>query len=83
MLIECKAMLVCWDTTWHLLVAGVDKGELSEGPTSVLAPRLDDFGPTLTCVLHCLGHAFPCHLVGVISGAHCDLVLYRRQQCQV
>ncbi|KAG7229776.1 hypothetical protein INR49_012572 [Caranx melampygus] len=30
-----------------------------KGLTSVLAPRFDDFGPTFTCVLHGLGHAFP------------------------
>lgn len=49
---------------------------VTEALTSVLTTRFDDFGPTFTCVLHSLGHAFPGHLVGVISGAHCDLVLY-------
>lgn len=51
--------------------------------TSVLATRLDDFGPTFTSVLCSLGHAFPGHLVGVVGGAHCDLVLHCRQQCQM
>lgn len=51
--------------------------------TSVAATRLDDFGPTFASVLCSLGHALPGHLVGVIGGAHCDLVLHRSQQRQV
>lgn len=56
---------------------------LVRGLTSVLAPRLDDFGPAFTCILHSLGHTFPGHQVGVVGGTHCDLVLDCRQQCQV
>lgn len=70
-----RAMLVPGDPTWQL--------KCGVGLTSVLAPGLDDFGPAFTCVLGSLGHAFPGHLVGVIGGTHRDLVLYRRQQCQV
>lgn len=65
-----------------LIVSGAQV-RVTEALTSVLTTRFDDFGPTFTCVLHSLGHAFPGHLVGVIRGTHCDLVLYCCQQCQM
>lgn len=55
----------------------------AEALTSVLATGFDDFGPTFACVLHSLGHSLSGHLVGVVGGAHCDFVLYRRQQSQM
>lgn len=51
--------------------------------TSVAATRFDDFGPTFASVLCSLGHALPGHLVRVVGGAHCDLILHRRQHRQV
>lgn len=64
-------------------VTVADMQDCFEILTSVLAPRLNDFGPTFTCVLHGLGHTFPGHLIGITGGAHCELVLYCCQQCQV
>lgn len=72
-----------WDPHRPLTAAVGNKRDCRKGLTSVLTTRLDDFGPTFSCVLHSLGHALPGHLVGVIGGTHCDLVVYCRQQCQV
>lgn len=61
----------------------IDNLGIAEALTSVLATGFDDFGPTFARVLHGLGHPLSGHLVGIIGGAHCDFVLYCRQQSEV
>lgn len=64
--------------------SGIDTNlGIAEALTSVLATGFDDFGPTFTRVLHSLGHSLAGYLVGVVGGAHCNLVLHRRQQTQM
>lgn len=51
--------------------------------TYVSPPRFNDYSAPAASLLLCLCHALPCLLVGIVSSAHGDLILYASQAIQV